>query len=99
MFPTNLARLARQINFKSVQFAATSFIRCQSTAPKDLVLLDVNDRTGIATMTMNSLPVNSLNLELLSAISGSLDVLNKNNTRGMILTSVREEVTSLSVHS
>jgi Delta3-Delta2-enoyl-CoA isomerase len=63
-------------------------MRHQSTAANDLVLVDVNDKTGYATVTLNRPPVNSLNLELLSAISKTLDDLLNNKTRGMILTSV-----------
>lgn len=59
------------------------------TATKDLVLLDVNEKTGFATVTLNSPPVNSLSLELLRALNTSLDVLKKDNPRGMILTSVK----------
>lgn len=64
--------------------------RHNSTSPKnDLMLVDVNDKTGIALVTLNSPPVNSLNLELLTAFSNTLDELKSNNSRGMILTSVR----------
>lgn len=88
MLSSNALRLARQVNFKSVQCAALSSVRHKSNSPRDLVLIDVNDKTGIATMTMNSLPVNSLNLELLTALSNGLDLVGKENSRGMILTSV-----------
>lgn len=88
MVPSNILRAARQLNFDSLRCVMSSLVRNQSTASKDLVLIDINDKTGIATVTMNSLPVNSLNLELLSAINNSLDVLTKDNSRGMILTSV-----------
>lgn len=60
-----------------------------STAKKDLVLIDVNDKNGFATVTLNSPPVNSLNLELLKAIHNSLDILNRDNPKGMILTTVK----------
>lgn len=88
MFPSNLARIARQVNFKAAQCAILRFK--STTAQKDLVLIDVNDKTGIATMSMNSLPVNSLNLELLSALTNSLDILERDNVKGVILTSVRD---------
>lgn len=90
MFPSNFLRLARQINFNAARCVTSSLVRYQSTTPKDLVLIDVNDKTGIATVTMNSMPVNSLNFELLSALSNSLDVLTKDNAKGMILTSVKK---------
>lgn len=53
-----------------------------------LVDVAVNDQTGIATVTLQRLPVNGLNLELLSAFSNTLTELDENRTRGMILTSV-----------
>lgn len=91
MLPANLLRLSRQLNLTSAKCATVSAIRNGSTAhpAKDLVLVDINDKTGFATVSMNSLPVNSLSLPLLTSLSSSLDVLNKENPRGMILTSVR----------
>lgn len=89
MFPSNLLRLSKQVNFAAARFFSTSLVRHQSSSSKDLVLVDVNDKTGFATVSMNSMPVNSLNLELLTAFSNSLDELKKDNVKGMILTSVR----------
>jgi len=43
---------------------------------------------GISTVTMQRLPVNSMNLELVQELSTTLDALEKDNSRGMILTSV-----------
>jgi hypothetical protein len=43
---------------------------------------------GIATVTMQRLPVNSMNLELMQELSTTFDALEKDNSRGMILTSV-----------
>lgn len=87
MFPSTFLRLGRRFNLNSA--LCSSLVRHKSTNTKDLVLIDVNDKTGFATLTMNSLPVNSLNLELLTAFSKSLDVIIKENVKGMILTSVR----------
>lgn len=91
MFPRNFFKLTRQFNTKNVNFLLPSAARCQSTSSKDLVLVDVNDKTGIATMTMNSLPVNSLNLELLTSFSKGLDLVASNGSKGMILTSVSRQ--------
>nr|ADB57048.1 enoyl-CoA isomerase [Heliothis virescens] len=52
------------------------------------------DNEGIATVTMQRLPVNSLNLELLQAMSKSLDEVAKNKCKGMILTSASPTVFS-----
>jgi hypothetical protein len=59
---------------------------------KDLVLVDVNSK-GHAIVTLNRAPVNSLSLELLTTLSTTLDDLQKNKSRGMILTSVNTNET------
>lgn len=59
------------------------------SADQKLVLLEVDDKSGIATLTLNRPPVNSLNLELLTDISKALDQVEENRSRGLILTSVR----------
>lgn len=61
---------------------------------KRLVITEVDDKTGYATVTLNRPPVNSLNLELLTAISETLDDLQNNKSRGMILTSSSNTVFS-----
>lgn len=78
---------------KSSLKATGFFSRYQSAAAsvaKDLVLVDVNSKTGYSVVTLNRPPVNSLNLELLSTLSSTLDDLEKNKTRGVILTSVSD---------
>lgn len=54
------------------------------------------DNDGVAIMTLQRPPVNSLNLDLLREMSTSLDEVTKNKSRGMILTSVSENVVILS---
>lgn len=51
-------------------------------------LVDVTDSDGIAVVTLQRPPVNSLNLELLQALKKALDDVENNKPRGMILTSV-----------
>ena len=46
------------------------------------------DNEGIATVTMQRLPVNSLNLDLLQAMDKALDEVVEKKCKGMILTSV-----------
>ncbi|EDW77410.1 uncharacterized protein Dwil_GK18281 [Drosophila willistoni] len=60
--------------------------RLMSTAAK-LTTVEVNDKTGIATLTMCRPPVNGLNLELLKDLSQSIDEIESNKSRGLILTS------------
>lgn len=88
MIPSHFAKLSSRINFNAAKCISSSLVRYQSTAPKDLVLVDVNS-SGYATVTLNRSPVNSLNLELLTAFSKTLDDLLNDKSKGMILTSVR----------
>lgn len=62
-------------------------IRNYCSAEK-LVDVQVNDKTGFATITMQRPPVNSLNVELLSQLLSSLQQAAENKSRGVILTSV-----------
>lgn len=75
----------------TIRLAGSRF--CSSASDK-LVLTEVDDKTGYATVTLNRPPVNSLNLELLKAISETLDDLQNNKSRGMILTSSSKSVFS-----
>jgi len=50
--------------------------------------LMIDDKSGIATVTMNRPPVNSLTLEMLKELSTTFDDIHNYNCRGMILTSV-----------
>lgn len=61
-----------------------------------LVDVKVNDKTGVATVTMQRPPVNGLNLELIKALSDTLDDLSNNRSKGMILTSVSKAPIQLS---
>ncbi|XP_046403529.1 enoyl-CoA delta isomerase 1, mitochondrial-like [Ischnura elegans] len=61
--------------------------RAYSSAGDKLVDLQVNDDTGVATVTMQRPPVNGLNLDLLQQLSSTLDQLEKSKCAGMILTS------------
>ena len=61
---------------------------CRLMSAKAGPLVDLSvDNGGIATLTMQRPPVNSLNLELLQEISKSLDEVGKNKCKGMILAS------------
>lgn len=66
---------------------ATAVARQMSSATK-LTTVEVNDKNGIATLTMNRAPVNGLNLELLTSITQSIQEIEGNKSRGLILTSV-----------
>lgn len=70
-----------------------SWVRSCSSAGK-LVNVDINSNSGIATVTMNRPPVNSLNLELLTDLIDSMDAVKKNKCLGMILSSSSSSVFS-----
>ncbi|XP_058061173.1 enoyl-CoA delta isomerase 1, mitochondrial-like [Anopheles bellator] len=80
-----LARLSRSGSTGSRMFS-------ESATGAKLVLTEVDDKTGYATVTMNRPPVNSLSLELLKGLSEALDDLQNNKSRGMILTSSSKTV-------
>ncbi|XP_068140507.1 enoyl-CoA delta isomerase 1, mitochondrial [Drosophila tropicalis] len=67
--------------------------RLMSTATK-LTTVEVNDKTGIATLTMCRPPVNGLNLELLKDLNQSIDEIESNKSRGLILTSFNPTIFS-----
>lgn len=64
-------------------------VRNLSVGANPLVDVEVDGKSGIAVVTMNRKPVNGLSLELIEALSNTLDDLENNKTRGAILTSVR----------
>ncbi|XP_063382341.1 enoyl-CoA delta isomerase 1, mitochondrial-like [Cydia fagiglandana] len=88
MLPLRLVRLATRLPICRPMSA--------STAPAG-PMVDVADDGGIAVMTLQRAPVNSLNLELLQAISKALDDVAKNKPKGMILTSALPTVFSAGV--
>ncbi|XP_049860175.1 enoyl-CoA delta isomerase 1, mitochondrial-like [Schistocerca gregaria] len=61
--------------------------RREYSSKESLVSVAVNDKTGVATVTMGRPPVNGLNLELIQELTSTLESLEKNKSRGMILTS------------
>lgn len=68
-------------------------VRYNSSAA-GLTLLQVNDKTGVATLTLNRPPVNGLNLDLLTAINDSLSEVEDNRSKGLIITSSGKSVFS-----
>lgn len=59
-----------------------------SSSDSKLVLIDLNEKSGIATLSLNRHPANSFNLDLLNAFDNALAELEANKPIGMILTSV-----------
>lgn len=85
----NIIRSARSVRLNAstlIPKSCSSVIRSLSSA--ELTKLEVNDKTGIAVLTLNRPPVNSLNLELLTDIRNSIKDAESNKCKGLILTSV-----------
>lgn len=61
--------------------------RLLSSLPKQ-VNVEINEKTGVALVTLNRQPVNSLNLEFVTELSGVFDKVLRNKSKGMIITSV-----------
>ncbi|XP_067621613.1 enoyl-CoA delta isomerase 1, mitochondrial-like [Eurosta solidaginis] len=74
--------------------AAWISVRSVSSKDYQYTKLEVNDKTGIATLTLNRPPVNSLNLELLTDIRDSIKDAESNKCKGLILTSSSKSVFS-----
>ncbi|XP_013098387.1 enoyl-CoA delta isomerase 1, mitochondrial [Stomoxys calcitrans] len=69
-------------------------VTTRSMSASKFTTVDVNDKSGIAILTMNRPPVNGLNLDLLSDIHKSIDEIESNKCRGLILTSASNAVFS-----
>lgn len=57
-------------------------------AAPSLMVVDINDKNGIATLKMYSKPVNSMTLNFLKDFCESMDSLEKEKVKGIVLTSV-----------
>lgn len=73
---------------KSLVWRIPSINKSQSTGSHDNLLVDINDKNGISTLTLNQKPVNCLTLDLLKNMCEKLDLLEKEKVKGLILTSV-----------
>lgn len=88
MIRQTLPTLLRRISQKPTSTRILSRGLASTSTINNLITLSVNDKNGIATLTLNRPPVNSLNYELLQDISVALDDVAKNRSKGLILTSV-----------
>lgn len=71
----------------NIFYRALLSVRYYSSSSK-LVDVQLNDKNGIAIVTMQRPPVNGLNLELINNLTSTIDELEKNKARGFVLTSV-----------
>ncbi|XP_060840334.1 enoyl-CoA delta isomerase 1, mitochondrial-like [Rhopalosiphum padi] len=74
-----------------ILYTTNKFINCRHVS-QSMLQSTVDEKSGIATVTMNKPPVNSLNLEFLDEINTQLNKLQKDKIRGMILTSGLQKV-------
>ncbi|XP_043661405.1 enoyl-CoA delta isomerase 1, mitochondrial [Drosophila teissieri] len=63
-------------------------------ATSKLTTIEVDDRSGIATLSMNLSPVNTLTMELMHDLIDSINQIESNKSRGLILTSSNDKVFS-----
>lgn len=85
--------LNRSLNLKLKFLKEISKISARNFSAKSkgsLILVEINEKTGIATVSLNRPPVNSLNADFMREISKTLNDLEANRARGVILTSVRK---------
>lgn len=86
-----MIRTSTKIAFNTFMTLPKASVRYFSVASNPLINVEVNDQNGIAYVTLNRKPVNGINLELFEGLSTTLDDLENNKTRGMILTSVKAD--------
>lgn len=84
----NFPSIKRSFLPLAIRYLSSSSVSNAAEQQLKLVNLTVDDKTGIATLEMNRPPVNTLNTSLLRDISLALTEVEKNRSKGMILTSV-----------
>ncbi|XP_046421094.1 enoyl-CoA delta isomerase 1, mitochondrial-like isoform X1 [Neodiprion fabricii] len=80
--------------YTTAKFLTMGQFRKQYSSAAKLVDVNVSDKTGIATVSMNKPPVNSLNLEFITELNYNFQELEKSKCRGIILTSALPKVFS-----
>lgn len=91
MMTKNFSMIQQCLRPFTTRYFSSSSILSASNAVQQfkLVNLTVDDSTGIATLELNRPPVNTLNTPLLQDISAALTEVEKNQSKGLILTSVQ----------
>ncbi|KAG5667601.1 hypothetical protein PVAND_015577 [Polypedilum vanderplanki] len=88
MNSSTLKKATKYLNNNTIKLLMNNFIKHQSsTMSQGHVITEINDKSGFATVTFNRPPANSFNLEFLQDFLKTLDELDRNKCRGMILTS------------
>lgn len=90
----NSIKVINKLNKNSLRCITTNLMRNQSSdsssTNQPLVLTEVNDKTGFATLSLNRPPMGNFTLELLHDFSKALDNVETKKYKGMILTSVNK---------
>lgn len=71
-----------------------NFALCRSYSSASLVNVKVDETKGVAVVSLDKPPVNSLSLEMIQSITQTLTELEKNKCRGLILTSASPKIFS-----
>lgn len=74
-----------RLNTRIIPLAARNFCAAKDNS----LAVEINDKTGVATINLNRPPINALNLELLQNFKETIKQLEANKKcQGLILTSV-----------
>ncbi len=84
----NFSRIIKKFSPLASRLSSANASRYQSSSASSLVQVEMNDKSGVATVSLNRKPVNALSLELFKEFCGVMDDLEKDKIRGMILKSV-----------
>lgn len=61
---------------------------CRAFSTGELIKVEVNDKSGVAIVTLNRPPVNGISVDFLHSLKKTVGNLEANKCRGLILTSV-----------
>jgi Delta3-Delta2-enoyl-CoA isomerase len=83
-----IARILRSSSIWKVSGSLRHQSSAAATSAQNMFLVDINEKTGISTLTMNRAPVNCMSLEFLKEFCEKMDFLENEKVKGMILATV-----------
>ncbi|XP_016979108.1 enoyl-CoA delta isomerase 1, mitochondrial [Drosophila rhopaloa] len=92
MLRNRLIETARRM--KPILCGGQSLRSLTQGANSKLTTIEVDDKSGIATLSMNLPPVNTLTMDLMHDLIDSINEIESNRSRGLILTSSNDKVFS-----
>ncbi|XP_053691791.1 enoyl-CoA delta isomerase 1, mitochondrial-like [Sabethes cyaneus] len=92
--PVTIAKMLRSISNSIYWHHLARQYSGSSITPRALILTEIDGKTGYAKITLNRAPVNALNLEMISAITSTVNALERDKVNGMVLTSFSDKVFS-----